>query len=88
MAEHLTHISVPSVQLTSNTDEAVETNGANHHKGTPDFPDLDQAELPLDAFANLNDALIELEKDDEMNSTLHSLNHSLREITRRNNSQC
>lgn len=85
MAEHLPHISVPSVQLPSNTDEAVETTGASHHQGTPDIPDLDQAELPLDAFANLSDALIELEKDDEINSTLHALNHSPREVTRRNN---
>jgi hypothetical protein len=75
MAEHLPHISVPSVQLPSNTDKAVETTGASH-QGTPDFPDFDQAELPLDAFANLSNALIELEKDDEMNSTLHALNHS------------
>lgn len=85
IAEHLPHISVPSVQLPSNTDEAVETTDASHHQGTPDFPDRDQAEHPLDAFANLNDALIELEKDDEMNSTLHALNHSPREVTKRNN---
>ena len=49
--------------------------GASHHRGTPDFPDPNQAELCLDTFGNLNDALIKLEKD-EMNSTLHVLNHS------------
>jgi hypothetical protein len=84
MAEHLSCIFVRSAQLPSKPDEAVETAAISHHHGSSTFPDHGQAELPLDTFANLDDALTEMEEDDGINSTLHVPRHSQREATRRN----
>jgi hypothetical protein len=76
MAEILSCIFVRSAQLPSKPGEAVKTAAISHHHGSSTFPDHGQAELPLDKFANLDDALTEMEEDDGIKSTLHVLRHS------------